>query len=63
MEGPGWGMENYGVDPDVEVVMSPQDHANDRDPQLDTAIQLALDALAQTPPARSPELPPTQRKH
>ncbi|HEX3650730.1 MAG TPA: PDZ domain-containing protein, partial [Pseudonocardiaceae bacterium] len=25
LSGPGWGVENYGVDPDVEVVMAPQD--------------------------------------
>jgi tricorn protease len=58
MSGPGWGVENYGVDPDVEVVMTPQDHAADRDPQLDTAIRLALDTLAENPPATQPPLPP-----
>jgi tricorn protease len=58
MKGPGWGVENHGVDPDVEVVMTPQDHAADRDPQLDTAIRLALDTLATHPPATPPELPP-----
>ncbi len=58
MSGPGWGVENYGVDPDVEVVMTPQDHVADRDPQLDTAIRLALDTLADHPPATQPEVPP-----
>jgi tricorn protease len=58
MRGPGWGVENYGVDPDVEVVMTPQDHAAGRDPQLDTAIRLATEALARTPAASPPELPP-----
>jgi tricorn protease len=53
-----WGMENHGVDPDVEVVMTPQDHAADRDPQLDTAIRLALEALAEKPAATPPPLPP-----
>ncbi len=57
MEGPGWGVENYGVDPDVEVVMTPQDHAAGRDPQLDAAVRLALESLATTPAAVSPELP------
>jgi tricorn protease len=58
MRGPGWGVENHGVDPDVEVVMTPQDHAAGRDPQLDTAIRLAIEALATTPAAVPPEIPP-----
>ena len=41
----GWGVENYGVDPDVEVIMSPDDWAAGRDTQLETAVSLALDAL------------------
>jgi len=57
MRGPGWGVENYGVDPDVEVQMTPQDHVAGRDPQLDTAVRLALEALAETPAAVRPELP------
>ncbi|WP_133906171.1 S41 family peptidase [Actinophytocola oryzae] len=58
MTGPGWGVENYGVDPDVEVVVTPQDYAAGRDPQLDEAIRLALTALAETPAASQPDLPP-----
>jgi tricorn protease len=58
LEGPGWGVENHGVDPDVEVVMAPQDRVAARDPQLDTAIELALRRLAEQPPARPPEVPP-----
>ncbi|HEY0450765.1 S41 family peptidase [Actinophytocola sp.] len=58
LRGPGWGVENHGVAPDVEVVMTPQDHAAGRDPQLDTAVRLALEALARTPAATPPELPP-----
>ena len=68
-EGAGWGIENYGVDPDVEVDIAPQDWAADRDPQLETAVRMVLEALetrpAATPPDRStrpsrrpPELPP-----
>jgi tricorn protease len=56
--GPGWGVENHGVDPDVEVVITPQDRVAGRDPQLDTAIQLALDALVTRPAAVPPALPP-----
>ncbi|WP_084963249.1 S41 family peptidase [Thermoactinospora rubra] len=58
IEGPGWGIENHGVDPDVEVVVTPQDRVAGRDPQLEKAVELALAALAERPPATPPELPP-----
>jgi tricorn protease len=51
----GWGVENYGVDPDVEVIMSPDDWAAGRDTQLETAVSLALDALRQRPAVRPPD--------
>jgi tricorn protease len=57
LRGPGWGVENHGVDPDVEVLMTPQDYATGRDPQLDTAIRLALEALDREPAATPPPLP------
>ncbi|MGX6741217.1 S41 family peptidase [Streptomyces xantholiticus] len=57
LEGYGWDVENRGVDPDVEVVATPQDQAAGRDPQLDEAIRLALSSLAQTPPKQPPSLP------
>ncbi len=53
----GWGVENHGVDPDVDVVLTPQDYSAGRDPQLERAVELALAALAQTPPATPPDLP------
>lgn len=56
--GPGWGVENHGVDPDVEVVVTPQDRVAGRDPQLDTAVRLALEALEARPAAVPPQLPP-----
>jgi tricorn protease len=55
----GWGVENYGVDPDVEVPYRPQDWAAGVDPQLDTAVRLALEALASRP-ASSPPDPATR---
>ncbi|MEU6736159.1 S41 family peptidase [Streptomyces physcomitrii] len=58
VEGSGWQVENYGVDPDVEVVMAPQDHVAGRDPQLDEAVRIALAALEQNPAKTAPELPP-----
>jgi tricorn protease len=57
LEGYGWDVENRGVDPDVEVVPAPQDHAAGRDPQLDEAVRLALEALASTPAKQPPSLP------
>jgi tricorn protease len=56
-EGPGFGIENHGVDPDVEVAIRPQDWAAGRDPQLETAIRLALESLEQHPAATPPALP------
>ncbi|MFI9816291.1 S41 family peptidase [Saccharothrix variisporea] len=57
-EGAGWSVENHGVDPDVEVVITPQDRVAGRDPQLDTAVRLALEALESRPAAVPPQLPP-----
>jgi tricorn protease len=54
--GVGWGVENHGADPDVEVAIAPHDWAAGRDPQLDTAVRLALQALEQR---RPPAAPPT----
>jgi tricorn protease len=55
-DGPGWSVENHGVDPDVEVQMAPHDWAAGHDPQLDTALRLALEALEQRPPATPPAI-------
>ncbi|MFD5633169.1 S41 family peptidase [Streptomyces sp. NPDC127077] len=58
MEGYEWNVENHGVDPDVEVVQAPQDHAAGRDTQLDEAVRIALAALEETPAKTAPTLPP-----
>ncbi|HEY3953990.1 MAG TPA: S41 family peptidase [Streptosporangiaceae bacterium] len=50
----GWGVENHGVDPDVEVDITPDDWAQGRDPQLETAVRLALEALDKQPAASPP---------
>ncbi|MGI9048684.1 MAG: S41 family peptidase, partial [Rubrobacteraceae bacterium] len=34
----GWGVENYGTEPTIEVEIHPQDHASGEDPQLQRAI-------------------------
>jgi tricorn protease len=52
--GVGWAVENHGVDPDVEVTIAPHDWAAGRDPQLDTAVRLALQKLEQRTPAAPP---------
>jgi tricorn protease len=53
----GWGVENYGVDPDIEIPIPPHDWAAGRDPQLAEAIRLALEALERTPALSPPPLP------
>ncbi|MFD5798428.1 S41 family peptidase [Streptomyces diastatochromogenes] len=57
LEGYEWGVENHGVDPDVEIVQRPQDYAANRDTQLDKAISLALEALEEQPAKTPPGLP------
>lgn len=51
-----WGIEGHGVDPDIEVIDDPARMVNGGDPQLDRAIQVMLEALANAP-ARVPERP------
>jgi tricorn protease len=48
----GWRVENYGTDPDIEVDNAPQDYVHGADPQLDKAIEVALDLIAKRPPHR-----------
>ncbi|HEY2504878.1 MAG TPA: PDZ domain-containing protein [Streptosporangiaceae bacterium] len=55
-DGYGIGVENYGVDPDIEVLITPDDWAAGRDTQLETAVQMALQALAERPPRSLSEL-------
>ncbi|HEX6452582.1 MAG TPA: S41 family peptidase, partial [Trebonia sp.] len=50
-----WGVENYGVDPDIEVLITPDDWAAGRDPQLETAVDRALALLAEHPPTTPPD--------
>lgn len=57
LEGKGWGVENHGVDPDIEVVHTPDQLFRGDDPQLDRAIDEALARLAETPAATAPALP------
>ena len=53
----GWDIEGSGVDPDIEVEITPMDAAADRDPQLDRALGEVLRLLEVRGPV-STELPP-----
>jgi tricorn protease len=46
----GWNVENYGVAPDIEVEIEPQDYLRGVDPQLDRAVQVGLKSLKDNPP-------------
>lgn len=46
----GWGVENYGTEPDVEVEYRPQDWASNTDPQLEEAIKLIMGDMSTKPP-------------
>ena len=57
----GWGVENHGVDPDIEVQNRPQDLVAGKDPQLDRAIEETLRLRAERPPIH-PEFGPAPSK-
>jgi len=50
----GWGVENYGTDPTIEVDNAPQDAATGNDRQLEVALAAAMHAIegAQPGPPR-----------
>ncbi|MCM2579100.1 S41 family peptidase [Streptomyces meridianus] len=54
--GYGWGVENHGVEPDIEVDRTPLDWAEGRHRQLDDAVEAALGLLDRTPAATPPDL-------
>ncbi|MFI5459249.1 MAG: PDZ domain-containing protein [Isosphaerales bacterium] len=54
----GWVVENVGVSPDIEVEQDPAAVAAGKDPQLDRAIDVALEELAKNPPPQAPTRPP-----
>ena len=41
----GWNVENYGTDVDIEVHITPEDHRNGVDTQLDKALEVVRDEL------------------
>jgi tricorn protease len=44
-----WDVENYGVAPDVEIEHDPKAVREGRDPQLEKAVELVLEALKKNP--------------
>jgi tricorn protease len=45
----GWGVENYGTDPDIPIEIAPQDWVQGKDPQMEKAIQVILEQLKNSP--------------
>lgn len=43
----GTPMENLGEKPDIEIYLSPEDYLNDRDPQIDKAIEVLVGSPVQ----------------
>ena len=56
-EGEDWAIENYGVEPDIEVPLPPAAWVAGEDPQLARGITEALALLEETPAAVAPPLP------
>jgi len=62
----GWGVENHGVDPDIEVQNLPQELVQGVDAQLDRGITEVLRLHAEDPPVSpdfSPVPPRTRRSY
>lgn len=52
-----WEVENVGIAPDVEVTQDPKLVRAGRDPQLEKAVEIVLEALKKNPPQEYP-IPP-----
>ena len=57
-----WDVENHGVDPDVAVEQDPKAVSEGHDPQLEKAVSIALQELAQHPQPQ-PEKPAYPNYH
>jgi tricorn protease len=51
----GYSVENYGTEPDLEVVVKPQDYAAGRDPQLERGVSELLKLIRRARPLRPPQ--------
>jgi tricorn protease len=58
-DGISWGVENVGISPDFPVEIMPKDWIAGRDPQLEKAVQVAMDELkkAQVWSPKKPKYP------
>ncbi len=45
----GWGVENYGTDPDIDIDIAPQDYARGYDPQMEKALEVILKQMEENP--------------
>lgn len=52
----GWRVENYGVDPDIDVEFSPQDFLHKADPQLDRGLEEVLKIMKASPKETYPTI-------
>ncbi|HKR26542.1 MAG TPA: S41 family peptidase, partial [Acidobacteriaceae bacterium] len=57
-----WEVENHGVDPDYVVEQDPKAMSEGHDPQLEKAVDLAMQELKAHPPAK-PQRPPYPNYH
>jgi tricorn protease len=48
-DGSGWGIENYGVEPDFDVEITPQNLMSGRDSQLEKAVEVAMSQINRNP--------------
>ncbi len=53
--GTGWGIENRGVEPDIEVPFPPHAYAAGEDPQLEHGVAILREMMAEIPTERPPE--------
>jgi tricorn protease len=58
-----WDVENHGVDPDYDVEQDPKLVSEGHDPQLEKAVDLALQELKEHPPQSAPEKPAYPNYH
>ncbi|HEY6291832.1 MAG TPA: S41 family peptidase [Terriglobia bacterium] len=49
-----WEVENHGIPPDIEVEMDPKLVREGHDPQLEKAVEVALEQLKKNPPQTYP---------
>jgi tricorn protease len=57
----GWGVENYGVDPTIDLDNTPQDYARGYDAQLERALAEAI-RLVEEHPTKTPVPGPRPQK-